>query len=594
MSGRTHGRREKPLATFLATLDAHRFDAVAAPALMALEVACDLAQPWCLSRVVDQGIRHGDFSVALRYAVVMVALALAGAATGIGCMFFSTRASAGFGSDLRKRLYAACLKLSFLDQSRFGPSTLLNRLSSDVSQLQNIVLILLRIMVRAPLSTVGGIAMILVLDPLLGAQFLWPLPILGLALVFVIARSLPLFAKVQVKLDAMATVVRENLSGVRVVKVFVRHREEVVRFKAASASLAQSSIAAQRVVGGTLPLIQLLLNLSMVALVWFGGVRQLSGRIPLGELMAMVNYLTQILFSLMMSAMMLMVVTRGKASMERVCEILEASEHGDPASREPTKPSLTDSVKVGGARLEFRSVSFRYPGAGADSLSDLSFSLEPGETLGVLGPTGAGKSTLIALILRFSDPTSGRILVDGVDLREHDAVLWRRRIGWVPQSASLFSGTVADNIAWGDPRAGERDIREAAELAQARFVATLAEGYDSEIGQRGVNLSGGQKQRLSIARALVRKPSLLILDDSTSALDGRTERDLREALHDALPGTTRIVVAQRIASVADADRILLLDQGQVAGLGTHRELKAQNELYRDIWRSQIGAHEVAS
>jgi ATP-binding cassette subfamily B multidrug efflux pump len=576
------------MKTFLSFLRPHWRDCLLAPLLMALEVACDLSQPWCLSRVVDQGIRRGDMALALRYSVVMFCLALLGAVGGMGCTVFASRASAKFGADLRAELYAACLRLSFLDQTRFPPSTLLNRLSSDVAQLQNIVLILLRILVRAPLLTFGGIAMILVLDPVLGARFLWPLPILAIVLGLVIQRAFPLFAKVQLLLDAMAVVVRENLSGVRVVKAFVRHREEIRRFESRSADLAAGSIRAQRTVGGSLPLVQLLLNLSMVALIWAGGLRELEGRIPLGQLMAMVNYLTQILFSLMMSAMMLMTATRGKASIARVREILDAGDSGDAAALVDPKPRF--EPRKGGNAIAFRSVSFRYPDARADCLSGISFEVGAGETLGILGPTGAGKSTLIALLLRFSDPRLGRILVDGMDLRERDLVAWRRSVGWVGQNPTLFSGTVRDNIRWGDGDASEEEIREAARIAQAdSFVRDLADGYDTLIGQRGVNLSGGQRQRATIARALVRKPSLLILDDSTSALDGRTERRLREALASSVPGATRIVVAQRIASVADADRILLLDQGRVAGFGRHVELLEENELYRDIWRSQTGS-----
>jgi len=581
------------MKTFFSFLRPHWRDCLLAPLLMALEVACDLSQPWCLSRVVDQGIRRGEMGVALHYAGIMFGLAILGAVGGIGCTVFASRASAKFGADLRAKLYASCLRLSFLDQARFPPSTLLNRLSSDVAQLQNIVLVLLRILVRAPLLTIGGIGMILVLDPVLGARFLWPMPILAVVLGLVIRRAFPLFAKVQVLLDAMAVVVRENLSGVRVVKAFVRHREEIRRFESRNADLAEGSIRAQRTVGGSLPVVQLLLNLSMVALVWAGGLRELEGRIPLGQLMAMVNYLTQILFSLMMSAMMLMTVTRGKASISRVREILEAGDAGDSAALRDHPSVARHAGRRRGVSIAFHSVSFRYPGAGADCLSGISFEAEAGETIGILGPTGAGKSTLIALALRFADPSTGRILVDGMDLRERDLVAWRRGAGWVGQNATLFTGSVRDNIRWGDQDATEDEILDAARVAQAdSFVRELAEGYDTVIGQRGVNLSGGQRQRVTIARALVRRPSLLVLDDCTSALDGRTERRLRDALAASFPGATRIVVAQRIASVADADRILLLDQGKVAGFGRHRELLGENELYQDIWRSQTGVEAV--
>ena len=586
------------MSALLSFLRPHRLSVVLAPLLMALEVACDLAQPWCLAHVVDEGIRHGDFPLALHYAGLMLLLAGFGWLGGLGCTVFASRASSGLGADLRSELYAACLRLSFLERSRFPPSTLLNRLSNDVAQLQGIVLILLRILVRAPLLTVGGIGMILFLDPVLGAKFLWPLPILGVVLAFAIAHSFPLFARVQVLLDGMATVVRENLSGVRVVKVVVRHREEVERFSRGRGALAVGCVAAQRIVGATLPLVQLLLNLSMVALVWFGGMRELSGDLKLGFLMAMVNYLTQILFSLMMSAMMLMTVTRGKASVQRVREILEAGSD-DLSGTGPEFPEGEDpEVPVasrGGADLEFRGVSFRYPGSGADSLSGLSFRILPGQTLGIIGPTGAGKSTLLALMLRFADPSTGSVRVDGVDLREHDLAAWRGRVGWVPQTATLFTGTVRENIGWGAPEADEERILEASKLAQAdAFVQGLPEGYGTVIGQRGVNLSGGQRQRVSIARALVRRPRILILDDSTSALDARTESRLRQALATGLPGATRVIVAQRIASIADADAILVLDEGRQAGFGTHRELLLTNPVYQDIWRSQVGSAEVAA
>jgi len=584
------------MRTFLAFLWPHRLNALLAPFLMALEVACDLAQPWCLAHVVDLGIRHGDFPLALRYAGLMLVLAGLGWVGGLGCTFFASRASSGFGADLRAELYAACLRLSFLERSRFPPSTLLNRLSNDVAQLQGIVLILLRILVRAPLLTVGGIGMIFFLDPILGAKFLWPLPLLGVILAFVIAHSFPLFARVQVLLDGMATVVRENLSGVRVVKVFVRHREEVERFSRASGALADGSVAAQRIVGGTLPLVQLLLNLSMVALIWFGGQRELSGDLKLGSLMAMVNYLTQILFSLMMSAMMLMTVTRGKASIQRVREILAAGSDGSSQTQariSEVEGKVEPVASPDGVALEFQGVSFRYPGSGADSLSGISFRILPGQTLGIIGPTGAGKSTLIALMLRFADPLTGSVRADGADLREHDLAAWRGNVGWVPQTATLFTGTVRENIAWGAPEAGEERILEASRLAQAdAFVQGLPDGYATVIGQRGVNLSGGQRQRVSIARALVRRPGLLILDDSTSALDARTEAQLRKALATGLPHVTRVVVAQRISSIADADAILVLDEGRQAGFGTHRELLLTNPVYQDIWRSQVGSVEV--
>jgi ATP-binding cassette, subfamily B, multidrug efflux pump len=411
--------------------------------------------------------------------------------------------------------------------------------------------------------------------------------VMAVALAFVITKGFPLFGLVQDKLDRVNTVIRENLTGVRVVKAFVRSGYEIRRFGKANDELMEMTVKASRIVGITMPVIMFFMNVGVMAAVWFGGYRVHTGDILVGDVIAVINYITQILHSLMMVTMMLMAGTRAKASADRIIEVLETL----PDIENPVEAEM-NVVKAG--RVDFDHVSFRYPGAaGTDVLSDISLTINPGETVAILGATGAGKSTLVNLIPRFYDATAGRILIDGVSVRDMDLTYLRGTISMVLQESILFSGTIRDNIRWGRKEATEKEVMEAAQAAQAHdFIIRFADGYDAVLGQRGVNLSGGQKQRLSIARALLKKPAILIMDDSTSAVDLGTESRIQSALKSMMKNTTCIVIAQRISSVLEADKIVVMEDGKIIDIGSHRELMQVSPVYQDIYRSQLGEEAV--
>ncbi|TCL59232.1 ATP-binding cassette subfamily B protein [Hydrogenispora ethanolica] len=560
--------------------------ALLAPLLMIVEVVADLLQPTFMARIVDHGIAGGDMGFILRTGALMIGITLIGMAGGVGCTVFASVASQKFSADLRNDLFQKVQSFSFENLDTFKTASLITRLTNDVVQLQNVVLAMLRIMVRAPLMGLGGIILALMINPGLAAILLVIMPLLILALTGVIRKGFPLFNQVQQRLDRVNTVIRENLAGVRVVKAFVRSDYEKRRFGDANEALTAIATKASRLVGLTMPLMFLLMNLGVIAVVWFGGVRVNSGNMQVGQVMAFINYMVQILFSLMMVAFMLMAISRAKASADRILEVLAA----EAPIRDPARPAA-QAIRQG--RIDFQNVSFRYRGGGgAAVLRDLDLTVLPGQTTAILGATGSGKSTLVNLIPRFYDVTAGRVLVDGTDVRDYPLEALRQAIGMVLQESVLFSGTILENIRWGRPEASEAEVRAAAEAAQAHeFISQLPDGYGTVLGQRGVNLSGGQKQRLAIARALLRRPAILILDDSTSAVDLRTEARIQQALK-AMSGVTCLVIAQRISSVIDADQILVLDDGRIVARGTHRELLQSCALYQDIYQSQLGEEAV--
>ncbi|SEM67152.1 ATP-binding cassette, subfamily B [Syntrophus gentianae] len=556
--------------------------ALMAPLFMMLEVTCDLLQPTLMARIVDKGIAGGNTDLILGTGVLMTAVALIGVGGGLGCTFFACHASQNFGADLRAALFAKTQSFSFKNLDAFSTASLITRLTNDVTQVQNIVLAMLRLMVRAPLLCLGGILMAVALNPGLATILGVTLPLLALTLFLIIRSGFPLFSQVQQRLDRVNAVLRENLSGVRVIKAFVRSDYEIGRFGKANSDLADMTIRAGRRVGTTMPAMFALMNLSVVAVIWFGGLRVDSGNMQVGQVMAFITYVTQILFALMMVAFMTVMLTRAKASSDRIGEVLEAKV--DISS--PARPA-GHRVQLG--RIEFENVSFCYDGnGGVPALQGITFSASPGELIAVLGATGSGKSTLVNLIPRFYDVSSGRVLIDGVDVRDYGLDDLRQGIGMVFQESRLFSGTILENIRWGNPEASAAEIEQAARTAQAHeFISKFPNGYDTRLDQRGLNLSGGQKQRLSIARALLRKPRILLLDDAASALDPATEARLRKELR-GLKETTCLMIAQRVASVLDADRLLLLDEGRLIGLGTHRQLMAECPLCREIFASQLG------
>ena len=576
-----------PVLRLLSFLWKHWRIAVLSPLCMMVEVGMDLLLPLLLARIIDYGVVQGDVAYILRVGLLMLGLAVIGLAGGMGGIVASSIASQRFGADLRLAAFTKVQSFSFAKLDEFRTPSLITRLTNDITQVQHTVMMMLRAMIRAPLLALGGLAMAATLNPGLSLIILVTIPLLAGTLWVVINKSYPLFALVQERIDRVNAVMRENLVGVRVVKAFVRGDKEKERFRDANEQLARMNIRASRVVSTLMPIMMLVMNASIVAILWFGGIKVDTGEMTVGQVMAFINYVSQILFALMLVVFVLMALSRAKASASRINEILTAA--GE--IRETTRPV---PGKVTRGEIVFEKVYFQYPGAGAPVLENINLHIKPGHVVGIIGGTGAGKTTLSLLIPRFYDVTRGRVLVDGVDVRDYRLNQLRSGIGIVPQEITLFSGTVAENIRWGREDAAMEEIIRAAQAAQAHeFIMSLPDGYDTVLGQRGVNLSGGQKQRLAIARALLRRPAVLILDDSTSALDAVTEAKLRQSLKEYLGPCTRIVISQKISSVMEADQIIVLDNGVIEATGTHAGLLAQSSLYRDIYRSQWG-QEVAA
>ena len=563
----------------------YRLWAVLAPLAMMLEVVMDLLQPTLIAHIIDDGIAQQDVALVVRTSAWMVTAAVIGLVGGMACTVFAILAAQGFGADLRHTLFGKVQALSFGNLDQLETGKLITRLTNDVSQVQELVAMALRIMVRAPLLMVGSVVMAVITSLRLALLFLVLLPAILLLLVWVIRKTLPLFGGVQQRLDALNIVMQENLAGVRVVKAFVRGDHERVRFGGANDDLMQQNLRAVRTMAIAMPLVTFTLNVGVVAALWFGGVQVQAGDLQVGQVIAFINYLTQALMALTMVSMLVMRVARAEASAARIEEVLESVPQvpDHPANA----PALPASALRG--RVAFEQVRFTYNGDEEEPvLKAINFVAEPGETVAVLGATGAGKSSLINLIPRFYDVSGGRITIDGVDVRDLDQAAMRRQIGVALQEPILFSGTIRDNIRYGRADADEAAVVAAAKLAQAHdFIMTLPGGYDAVVGQRGVNLSGGQKQRLAIARALLIDPAILILDDSTSAVDVATEARIQDDLAQVRRGRTTFMVAQRISSVLTADKILVLDDGQVAAAGDHRTLLATSPIYREIYASQL-------
>jgi ATP-binding cassette subfamily B multidrug efflux pump len=563
--------------------------AILAPLLMVLEVAMDLMQPRMIERIVDQGIAQMDMAVVTRTGLLMIGLALIGAVGGVGCTVFTMLAAQGFGADLRGALFRKVQALSFGNLDRLETGQLITRLTNDVTQVQELVSMMLRIMVRAPLMLVGSLILAILTSPRLALLLIVLGPAALAVLVWAINRAYPLFGEVQRRLDGLNTVMQENLAGVRVVKAFVRGAHETGRFRAANERLMDQTVHAARTVAVAAPATTLALNLGVVSAIWFGGLRVTAGGMQVGELIAFVNYLMRTLMSLAFVSMLVMRAARAQASAERIHEVLgsQPDVQDRPEARRAFAPQ---------GRVAFEDVTFSYSGDGRDPvLKGIDFVAEPGQTVAVLGATGSGKSSLVHLIPRFYDVTGGRVTIDGVDVRDVDEATLRRNVGVALQEAVLFSGTIRDNIRYGRPEASDEEVVAAAKAAQAHgFITRFPDGYDTELGQRGVNLSGGQKQRIAIARALLVQPAVLILDDSTSAVDVETEAKIQDALEALMRGRasentgTVFVIAQRISTVLTADRILVLDDGRIAAQGTHRELLASSPIYREIYQSQLG------
>ena len=552
-----------------------------AVACLSLEAACDLLQPTILAKVIDRGVANRNLDLVLRLGGLMLLVTLCGAAAAAGRNFLSALVSQRFGTRLRADLYRKVHGLGFADLDRFDTASLVTRLTNDVTQVQNFVNGMMRIFVKAPLLAVGAIAMAMVLNARMALVLLAVVPVVAGLIGLNIRLGYPLFRRIQVGLDRVNGITREYLAGVRVVKAFNRFDHEADRFGRANEELSAGTTRALRVVAAFAPGIALAVNLGIVAVLWLGGWRVAAGTMKVGQVVAFVNYMTQILFSMMMIGFIFNVFVRARASAERIGEVLAA----EAAPSERPAPGQVAGARAGD--LEFQAVSFAY--GGEEVLREVSFRCPEGATLGILGSTGAGKSTLVNLVPRFYDVAQGAIRLGGIELPRWDVASLRQRVALVPQRTVLFSGTILDNLRWGNERASLAQFEQAARFAQAHdFISGFQDGYHTQLGRGGVNLSGGQKQRIAIARALVREPDLLILDDSLSAVDLVTEARITQALKACRAGRSTIVIAQRIATVRDLDQILVLEGGRVVGLGTHDSLLAGCAVYQDIHRSQAG------
>jgi ATP-binding cassette subfamily B protein len=576
-----------------AFLRPYRGRAITALCLLFAMVAADLLIPRLTQRIIDAGILKNDLHVVFTTALVMLGASALSATLALVNNYLSVSAAMGFGADLRSALMRKVQSFSFGNLDRLQTGKLIVRSTSDINMVQTIVMLSLRILTRAPIWVIGAVILLVLTSHRLALMMAAFVPVIVLLVWLFARRARPMFLGIQQGLDRLSTVLQENLAGVRVVKAFVRAAHEAFRFDEANEVLTVRTTRVAQLLAVFIPTMLLVVNLAIVGAVWIGGWTVLSGGMTVGQVVAAINYLSFALFPLLMLAGMLGPIAAADASASRILEVLDA----EPEVRQAAGAR---SLAAARGRIAFEDVAFRYAGNGSEPvLSGVSFVAEPGETVAIVGATGAGKSTLIHLIPRFYDPTAGRVTFDGVDLRELDLHFLRGQIGVALQEAVLFGRSVGDNIRYGWPDAPEAKVLAAARAAQAHeFVAELPKGYDTVIGQRGVTLSGGQRQRIAIARALVLQPKVLILDDSTSALDAETEVRLQDALDHLIGGsqkeTTRIIVAQRVSTVLLADKILVLDQGRVVAAGPHRELLRSSEVYRDIYRSQLGEPPAAS
>lgn len=563
------------------------------PVFKLTEAVFELIVPLVMAQIIDVGIANGDRGYVLRMGGVMVLLGLVGLGCALICQYCAARASQGFGTVLRSEMFRHINTLSHGEIDQIGTPSLITRITNDVNQLQLAVAMLIRLVVRAPFLVIGATVMALLLDWKLACIFFVAAPLMALVLYLVMSRSIPFYRIIQKKLDRISLITRENLSGVRVIRAFSRQEKEKERFAQASEDQMSTSIAVGRISALLNPLTSAIINLAIAAVIWFGGFRVDAGGMTQGEVIAFVNYLNQILLAMIVVANLVVIFTKAAASATRVDEVLELH------------PSIVNRVSrpaqevEGSPEIAFDAVSFAYPDAGAYSLSDISFTVARGQTLGIIGGTGCGKSTLVNLIPRFYEVSQGSLKVDGVDVRDYPMEQLRGKVGIVPQRAVLFSGTLRQNMQWRKQDATDEEIWQALETAQAAsFVRKMPDGLDSVILQGGKNLSGGQKQRLTIARALVGEPEILILDDSASALDFATDAALRQAIAKFSAGRgnrmTTIIVSQRANTVRYADQIVVLDDGKAAGIGTHEQLLESCQIYREIYWSQNERQEAVA
>ena len=556
---------------------------VVGPILMIVEVLGEIFMPRFMAQIINNGVANQNVGYIVGMGILMLITALLMMLGGVGGAYFGAKGAISFGADVRRDVFAKVQKFSFSNIDKFSTGSLVTRLTNDVTQIQNFTNMLLRMCLRSPGMLIGALIMAINLNARLALILAVIIPIMTVTMVIVITKGFPRFGIMQKKIDALNVSVQENLTNVRVVKSFVREDFENKKFQTANRNLKEAGLRAMNMVILTMPLVTFFMNFTSLAVVWFGGQQVIVGDMPIGDLTAFITYITQILFSLMMLSMIFMNASRAMASSRRLKEVLdEKVDLNDLNAKYPEK-------EVTQGRIEFKNVNFRYYKNSQEKVLDqINLTIEPGQVIGIIGSTGCGKTTLVSMIPRLYDVDEGQVLVDGVDVREYNLRNLRKGVGMVLQNNVLFSGSIKENLLWGDANATDEEIYTAAKHAQADgFVRSFTDGYQMELGQGGVNVSGGQKQRLCIARALLKKPKILILDDSTSAVDTATEAKIRAAFANDLKDSTKIIIAQRISSVKDADQIIVMNEGQITGVGTNEELLKNNKEYQEIYYSQM-------
>lgn len=552
------------------------------PFFVLVNVFSESIQPLFMARIIDEGVMERDLSAITSIGLYMLLVSIAGLLASIANIYTSSRTSIGFGTDLRNSLFKKIQELSFSDIDRFNSASLITRLTNDITKIQHIILISMRIFLRAPLMIIMAVFFVVKINRELSLVLIAAIPILSLSIYLILRKGFPLFVKVQQLVDRLNGIVRENLINIRVVKSFVREGFEEEKFTRSSEDLQDMVVKASNIVVSAFPIMQLIMNLSIIAILWFGGVKVIHGDLKVGELISFVNYLAQILISLMMLSMIMMSFARASASSKRILEVLDTD-----TSLANTEKGLQAKHLIEQGNISFRHVDFRHRDGDEDILKDINFHIRSGETIAIVGATGSAKSSMVQLIPRLYDATGGEVMINNINVKDYHLDELHNKIGMVLQKNELFTGSIIENIRWGKPDASQEEIEAAAKVAQAHdFIMSFTDGYDTLLGRGGVNVSGGQKQRICIARALIRKPKILILDDSTSAVDSDTEQKIRAGLASVLKDTTVLIITQRLNTMQSADRVIVLEDGCVEAIGTPSELIEKSKIYQEIYNSQ--------